>query len=178
MRVTYLQVTSFRVFVALALVFSVIRGFGLASLLLSVVFVGLHWWAQDMGQRRGLHRHEYQYSSLLSSFVVLIVFIILLMQEIVPTILASVFVAVFIIKMMFALQDEPMKSKENKKKPVKTNWSLTASVMFLACYYFGQNVDLALVSSMFLAYLLFSLGIYTKKITELRSRNKQRLLEK
>lgn len=176
MRMSYLQVTSFRVFVALFLVFAVIRSLGLLALLLSVAFVGLHWWAQRMGQRRGLQRHEYQYSSLLSSFVVLIVFVVLLTQAIIPVVLAAVFIAIFIIKMIFSLQDEPMRSTHDRKKPVKTNWSLAASFMFLACYYFGENHNLALVSSLFLSYLLFSIGIYSKKITELQARNRQQPL--
>ncbi|MBD3209707.1 hypothetical protein GF367_04825 [Candidatus Woesearchaeota archaeon] len=174
MKLDYLQLTSIRVLVGLGLIYAVLQELGAWSLALSGCFISLHWWAQRQGQEQGLRRREYQYSSLLSSFMVLIVFVLLLFKETIPIILAAIFFAASLIKMLFALQDLSGTSGEDVGRPVKTNWSLTASFMFLACYFFGRNVDLALASSLLLVYLLLSLGIYTRRITDLKVKNRQR----
>lgn len=172
---SYKIITFIRLLLACGIVYSVLFRYGFIALLLSILFVGLHWRAQHLGHRGGLNRAEYQFSSLVSSLSILAVFFILLRDEHIPSLLAALFVAVFVIKLLFSMQDEPMKSKVHKKKPLRTNWSLTASFMFLACYYFGDNNNLVMISAIILGYLLFSLGFYTKSIMDKKFKQNQAL---
>ncbi|MBN1275258.1 hypothetical protein JXA12_03120 [Candidatus Woesearchaeota archaeon] len=165
---SYLQLTTLRVLVGVFLFYAVLVDRGLLALAFAFAFIALHWFAHRVGRRGGLHRNEYQYSSLLSSVVLLMVFVLLVARKRIPELFAAVFVAAFFIKIIFAFHDDPMR-KRGKSMPVQTNWSLAASSLFLACYFFGYREDLALVSLLFLAYLLLTIGAYARHITHLRA---------
>ena len=168
MHLTYRQLTTLR-----SLAGGLLLGFLIADLpswayLAMAVFLLLHWRAGVVGRSHRLLPGEYRFSSSVSSGVALVSFVMLLVRESIPILLAAVFAASSIIMLIFKFR---LSSEvgEGRFKPMGTNWSLTASMLFLSCY-FVHDQGLQVLSVLFLSYLLLALSVFTRKVSLLSRR--------
>jgi hypothetical protein len=160
--ISYKYVTMSRALFGGILIGALLGGQAILAYVAMVLFLLAHWFASISGLKHKVNKQDYRFSSIVSSGVLFIVLGIILFRETIPILLAAIFISASIIKLVFLMQTHSV--PHDYFKPFSTNWSLTASLFFLACYFRPPSESAILLSGAFLAYLLVSIGVFTKQV--------------
>ncbi|MBW2983066.1 hypothetical protein KY327_02070 [Candidatus Woesearchaeota archaeon] len=166
---------AFKAVAGAASVVTLLQGWPVVTLGVLAAFIFVHTYALRHARSKGVPHYLAIISSAISTATVLTLLGVLLAWQRIPIMLGAVFVAASFIKILFVLLSLPTKGVR-PHKPEKSNWALLASVIFLACYIVPQYEKLALVSALFLIYLLLAVASFVKGIMARKALSRRRRL--